>query len=476
MPADAPVVSARRELIGRGSVYTLASAVQAASMLLVLPVVTRILAPSPYGFVVTAGVVAQLVSVMASLGINSSVMLEYFEGGDGPARARRLVGVVVLVSLLVVGVTELTGPLWSRGFAEIPYGLDLRLAIWSALPLAVLGAAQSMLRSMGRPVAYVCATLTATVGGHALGALLVVATDGGATAYLSGVLIGATAGALAGLAQGGIARPTKADQAMVRRALRVGLPLIPHVVAIFALLAADRLVIEQILGLRAAGRYQVAYLIGGAGVSLFVAVNNAWSPLVFGADPERRWSVLASTTRDLERLTPALIGLIGLTAPVVVGLAAPAAYDPAALTQVTVVVAASALPFLWYLASVHVVLFCRRTGVLARATPMATVLAVAANVVVLGRFGLMGAAVVTVASYGFLAWRVRRAADRLAAVPWDRAGSRRTLVAVIAVVALALVLPASGPWIAVRAAVATALVGQAARQLATPSERAPSPA
>jgi len=139
-------------------------------------------------------------------------------------------------------------------------------------------------------------------------------------------------------------------------------------------------------------------------------------------------------------------------------------------------VAAAALPFLWYLASVHVVLFCRRTGVLARATPMATVLAVVANVVVLGRFGLMGAAVVTVASYGFLAWRVRRAADRLAAVPWDLSSSRRTLFAVIAVVALALVLPAAGPWVALRAAVAIALVGQAVRQLATPSERAPSPA
>lgn len=443
------VAGSRRELFGRGSVYTLASAVQAGSALLILPLVTRLLDPSDYGLVATATVVAQLLAVLASLGLNGAVMLEYFTP-DGPARARRLVGIAGLVALVVVALADATSPIWASGFAELSLDVDLRLAIWSAAPLAVLAASQAMLRSRRRPFAFVVATCVATVGGYGLGALLVVLTDGGATAYLAGVLIGAGAGAAIGLACGGVSGPRRTDGPLFRSALRVGLPLVPHVVALFALLAADRLLIERILGLGAAGRYQVAYLIGGAAISLLVAVNNAWSPMIIGAPAGERWRLLASTTRDLERLVPGLFAGVALLAPILVALAAPGEYDPADLAPVTVVVAMSVLPFLWYLSAVHVVFFHRRTGVLARTTPTATVFALVGNLLVLRAWGLMGAAVVTVASYAFLAWRVRRAAARIEVVPWDHAVSVRAAVELALVAALALALPTTGLWLAAR--------------------------
>jgi O-antigen/teichoic acid export membrane protein len=432
---------------------------------LVLPVVTRLLDPDAYGSVAAATVVAQLLGLVATLGLNGSVMLEFFADRRDPGPARRLVGAAALAAVALAGLADVTGPLWANVFADLSYGTELRLAVWTAAPLAVLASGQAMLRSRGRAGPYVLATVTASAGGHAIGAALVAVTDGGSTAYLTGVLIGASTGALLALVFGGVERPRRSDHQLVVRALRVGLPLVPHVVAMFALLAVDRIVIEQVLGLEAAGRYQIASLIGCGGLSLLAAINNAWSPMVLGAEPDRRWSILAESTRDLEHLAPALVAAIALPAPVLLAVAAPASYDPLVLARVTAVVAASTLPYLWYLSGVHVVLFHRRTGVMARITPLVALGSVAANLVLLPTVGLTGAAFVTVAAYATLAWRVRRAARRRAQVPWDHDSSRRAAVLVVAVVAGALALPTAGLGGGLRVLLAVLVAASTVRRL-----------
>lgn len=468
MSSDPIGRSRKRELFGRGSIYTLASAVQVGSTVLILPFVTRLLTSSEFGVVATATVLAQLLGLIATFGINGSVMLEFFADRTEPGPSRRLVGVSIIAAVLFAGVADLTGPVWSQVFGDLAYGPALHLAVWSGVPLAVLASVQALLRSMGRPWPYVIATASATAGGHALGAILVLVTDGGSTVYLAGVLIGALAGTAFGLVAGGVAWPTRRDRTLVARALRVGLPLVPHVMAMFALLAVDRIVIESVLGLEAAGRYQVASLVGAGGLSLLAAVNNAWSPMVLGAAPDDRWSVLAGTTRDLEKLLPGLVAVIALGAPLLLRIAAPASYDPAELATITTIVSVSVLPYLWYLSGVHVVFFQRRTGVLAWTTPAVAVLAVTANLLLLPTFGLPGAAAVTVASYGLLAWRVRRAAARLVTVGWDRASSILTAGQVAAVAVAALVLPADGPWLIGRLGLALGVAGIGARTLLEP--------
>jgi len=125
-------------------------------------------------------------------------------------------------------------------------------------------------------------------------------------------------------------------------------------------------------------------------------------------------------------------------------LAAPPSYDPATLTDVTVLVAASLLPYVLYLSHVHIVFFHRRTGVLALATPVAAAVNVALNVVLIPRWGLGGAALASLLGYGLLAALVAVVARRIQVVPWDL---RRWLLAGVVgvvVVAAALALPASG--------------------------------
>jgi hypothetical protein len=77
---------------------------------------------------------------------------------------------------------------------------------------------------------------------------------------------------------------------------------------------------------------------------------------------------------------------------------------------------------------------------------------------VLERAGLVGAAIVTVASYAFLAWGVQAASVKHATPPWHRASSARATALVGLVLVAALVLPEDGLGLAVRAVLGLAVV------------------
>lgn len=437
-------IAVRRQLFGQGAVYTVASALQALSVVLVLPLVTRLLDPAEFGALATTTVVLQVLAIVGAWGLPSLVMVEHLRDDreDGPDRARRLCATTAVAALATAVVAEVTHPLWAGAFSEVGY-TDLRFAVWGAVPLALVSASQSILRSAGRPVAFVAVVAATALAAPLAGVVAILASGAGVEAYLVGYVLGIVVAAVAGVVLGGIGRPDWSP-GLGRRALRASVPLVPHSVAMFALLAADRVVVERVLGVEAAGRYQVASVIGAGVLSLLAAVNNAWSPLVLGASGTERWRVLAQSTTEIERYLPLAIAPVALLAPYLLAVAAPGDYESQSLAPVTAVVAAAGLPFLWYLSGVHVVLALRRTGVLAVVTPTVAVLGVLLNLHLLARTGIIGAAVVTVLSYLALAGFLRRRAARLAVVPWCRRGYLRAVVLVAATVGMALLLPAGG--------------------------------
>jgi O-antigen/teichoic acid export membrane protein len=258
------------------------------------------------------------------------------------------------------------------------------------------------------------ATLVAQLVG--IGAML--ATRATPTVYLGGVVLGLLLAGIVGIVAGGVRSPRPAGMALTKRSLATALPTVPHSLALFGLFAVDRVMVERYEGLSGAGRYQLAYLVGAAGLSLLAAVNNAWSPIILGAPADRRWPALADTARTLTQLAVPVVLGIALAAPALLALAAPATYDVAALTDVTVLVAASLFPYLWYLSNVHVVFFHRRTLLLAVITPTAMLANVILNVWLVPAYGLEGAAVATVLGYTVLAVLVFLVASRLERVPW----------------------------------------------------------
>lgn len=438
-------------LLGRGSIYTVATALQLSAGLIVLPALTRLLPPREVGVVALAVVVQSVLGVVAAAGLPNAIFRVFFKGKEGPRRARLLLRYCLLGAILTAAVAQLTGPLWSRVFTDLGYGVALQLAIWSAVPLAVLMCSQALLRAEDRAGRFVVTMAGATAFAQALGLAVVAGTDMGAAGYVLGLLAGqSVAAGLAAVWAGLGTSPFRGTEGLMTETLRVGFPTVPHSLAIYVLAAGDRVIVEGQLGLGAVGQYQVAYAVGALVLALLTAFNNAWDPIIYGEREERRWATLAETRAVLYQLGGMVSAALAIGAPLALLLAAPGEYDPFGLVPVTSVVVLSAVPMVSYLASAHVLIWEGRTGVMAWSTPLAASVNIGLNLALIPVFGLEGAAVATVLAYGLLALLTRRAARHLALVP----ASTRALLTAAAWAGTgttaSLVLPADGIWLAVR--------------------------
>lgn len=432
--AGAPV----GRVLRRAGGYGVATLAQAAAGLLVLPIATRLLGPADLGAVALAVLVTQVIWSGAVLGLPVSVTL-FATGPEGSSRAGRLAVGGVVCTTALTAAAHLTGPWWADAFSSLGYGPALRTAVWTALPVGVLGIAQALLRVHAQVRAFVAAALCSTVGGQ-VAALGLVAAVGGAPAYLAGLALGHTLGAAVSVAAARrwLAAPRLGD---LRLGIRMGAPTVAHALGVLVLAVGDRWVIERVLGLEAAGSYHVAYVIGAAGIPLLGAVNNAWQPAVLAAGDDRRWRSADETTALLIRLTSVLAAVVALTAPVVVALLAPPSFDRAAMARVTAVVGIAAVAYCCYLSRGVVLLHVRATGVLGLMTPTAAVANVALNLLLVPRAGVTGAAVATVLTYtGWAVWTAAAARRhvRLRAVP------AAPIAGAVVALALGLLLPTGG--------------------------------
>ncbi|NUS74556.1 MAG: lipopolysaccharide biosynthesis protein, partial [Corynebacteriales bacterium] len=296
--------AARRQLVGKGSIYTLATAVQMLGVLVVLPILSRLLSRAEYGQVALATVITSTLGLVAALGLHAVITREYFTGGDGPLAARRLVAITIVVSIAIGGVGLATGPLW--GAALGGFTTALALGALTSIAWAWITAGQAMLRATHSAGRFVTVAVVNVLGGQLLGLAAVVWISASATSYLTGVASGAFAAALLSLAW---ARPVwsgLADRAALRSWFAIALPTVPHSAALFLMSVGDRFVIQIQEGDSAVAAYSLAYQMGSLGIILIAAANNAWAPLIYGAKEERRWSILAKTTKDMVSLSALL--------------------------------------------------------------------------------------------------------------------------------------------------------------------------
>ncbi|MDQ3756267.1 MAG: lipopolysaccharide biosynthesis protein [Actinomycetota bacterium] len=451
-PQAEGVANPAATLLGRGGVYTVVTLVQSFSVFLVLPVLSRELGPRQYGVVATCVVVYQLLLVLAPVGLNAVVPWDYYERkADGLDRSRRLGASAWLVAIAVVAFAHFSGPAWSGVLEEVPYGGALTIAVLSVVPGTALLIAQAMLQAQARPVAFATCTLASVVGGQLVGLALVLLTDGGARCYLAGLAFGAGAGGFVGYVLTGIRPWRLARWSHVAGAVRHGGPTAVHGAAFILLASGDRVVIERLLGLDDAGRYHVAYLVGAIGLSAIQSLNNAWGPMVYGSAERGRWELLASTTSMMYTLALFIAGGVAIGAPLPLRLLLPDSFDPEGLAAVCAIVGFCVVPTVTYLSGVHVVFRQRRTVVLAWTTPLAGVVNIVLNMMLIPIWGLAGSAVATLLSYVLWAGLVRRAANRAQPVLWDRGVEVRTYVGAATFVAVGATIPAAGPWLGFRA-------------------------
>jgi len=446
--------AASKGVLGRGSIYTIGTAAPILANIAVVPVVTRMLGKPGYGVVAIAIVVIQVAMMAGSFGMPSVITRQGILAQSGVAGARAL---LIRGSLMTVGLIAaiiLTAPLWDR-LVRVPLRNAVLLALAASAFFVVVENAQALLRVLDRPGAFVSLSLTATLGGPLLGLALLASSAPvrSPERYLVGLAAGYAAAAAVGLLlclRGGRARREPGD---TRAALRLGLPVIPHLVALFLANGALVFLAGQLFDIASAGRIQLALLVGSAPAVITSALNNSWAPIIYRAPAHQRGAILAHTARDITTLVALISGGVALLSPWLMRFVADAGFAPLELVPAVAIVAFGCVLSVAYLANVHLVFAAGRSLGLSVITPLSLLVGLGCAYLV-GRQDLVLLAVGFPATYAVLAVGTAGLRRYLHAARWSE-----TALLVPAGVGLVLcvlggVLPTSGPVALVRVAVA----------------------
>ncbi|HEX2194082.1 MAG TPA: oligosaccharide flippase family protein [Candidatus Limnocylindria bacterium] len=437
-----------RALLRGSLLYTLGNFLPRIGAFMLLPVYTLAMTPAEFGVLSLMLSLTGLLAIGYRLGLDGALLRFHFE--VRPALRPALYRTATLVTLLAsVVMSALAGlllwPTFERifpGVPFLPYGV-LALAITATTAFQYVPS--TLYRATERPGRLVtfavgvfalsaAATLVFVLGMRlgALGGLLALLVGGG------GVML-ATAAILARLRRGA------PDPELARRALRFGLPLVPHGLAAWVLNLSDRWLIGLLIGLpavaaqAAVGVYTFGYVIGQSIALVAMSFNAAWVPVWYARGEAEQGPALLRemTTLAIGGLAFLAVG-ISVVAPEITRLVAALQWGRSAqvAADVVPVVAAASLVYGLYFMLVSTIFLRHRTGILPLMTLVAGMVNVGANVILIPSLGLMGAAWSTLIGYSALTALTWWYAARAFPVSLDL--GRLALMAAIGVVAVLL--------------------------------------
>jgi O-antigen/teichoic acid export membrane protein len=390
--------STRRLVASNTAVQVAGRAAMLGIGLVSIAVTTRYLGPDDYGRYTLALTYMQLFAVLADVGLFTIVVRDI---SRDPERTEELVGNTLTLRLLLsAAVIALAGAI----SLLLPYDPDVRVAILLAgLPLlfgmlnsAFVTVLQSRLR-MGRSVAADLAGRAAGLGAVAL----VAALDLGFYAVMGAAAAGAlaTAATTAVLTRPLAAVRLRADTRVWRGLLRAALPLGFALAVNELYFRADTLIISLYEPYEQVGLYTLAYrmleLTLVFGTVFLTTTFPLLSQAVASDEPRARRTIQLSTELFVVLGAPLVAGGLAV-APELVELAAGDDFEDAA-TPLRILLAAGALAWVNGVFGYALIAKDRQTSALwLNVTALA--FNVGLNLLLVPRYGIVIAAVVTVAS------------------------------------------------------------------------------
>ena len=183
----------------------------------------------------------------------------------------------------------------------------------------------------------------------------------------------------------------------IRFGLSYSLPLIPHGVSQLILAQFGKIVIQKKVGNEAAGVYGFAYTIALIPQIVITSLDTVWGPWFFSAYEKGDIKGIKTRTTQYVALFSAFTGGVFCVAPEIVKLMSASEYWDA-IEIVGPAVLGVYFTFLYTIPS-QVEHYYKKTKYIAIGTVAAAVLNVAANVILVPRYGYEAAVYVTVATY-----------------------------------------------------------------------------
>lgn len=250
---------------------------------ILLPILTAYLLPEEYGLLSIVQILILLAVPIVSVNITATVQINYHALDS--ERLARLVSTVVLIpvaSLILLSVVFLALAPSIREFVDAPlYWLVLipLIAFFHVIPRLVLS-----LYQMGeKPIAYGKYQVLLAGVNLGLSIVLIVLLRWNWEGRLVAILVSYALFSLIGLyilnRMGYFT--TRIDRQYVSEAIKVGSPLIVHVISATLFMMSDRLFISYFLGNESVGYYAVGAQVAMIAMLVQQSFNQAWVPYLF---------------------------------------------------------------------------------------------------------------------------------------------------------------------------------------------------
>jgi O-antigen/teichoic acid export membrane protein len=258
-------------------IYTVLAMTQRSMSLLLLPFVTRAMSVEEYGMVSILAAIGMFASVLMSAAVEQAVFRSAARIGVDPSQRAVLAAAGVWLAWIapsVCGVAALTIYLADLDLFQIPAG-------YCALELLAIGIGlfpgayvQACLRAQQRLKAFVVMSGSSIVVGVISKLALVVVAGQGVKGWVITDLCAALVALVLGII---LLRPEswKLSPAGFRPLAVFALPIIPHVIAFWALASLSRPLMATVLPLSDVGAFAVAFNAANVGMLLAVEVNRA---------------------------------------------------------------------------------------------------------------------------------------------------------------------------------------------------------
>ncbi len=416
-------MAARMRRLGMNSGIYLGGNVLAQGLsILLFPLYTRYLTPVDYGIIGITATVLAVVKPLIGFGITPAVSRLYFEA-DSEEQRRRLYGtafafIVVCPGALALGL-HLAGHAGALDlFPSAPYVPYLQyaiavayLAIFMDLPIFVYQAQQRP----GRVLLLTGLNAALTAG---FTVLLVVGLGEGALGALRAWLI--AAGIMAVIAVVLMVRMSsfRLSRRWLFAGLAFGIPFVPHLIGNWVLQLSDRMILDQYVTSAQLGIYTLGATVGGAALFLAHSMGRAFAPqLTLSLKHEREHREVPEVgTYWVLALSWGTVA-IALFATEAVTLLAPSDFHEA--VEVIPWIVAGYFAFGLYQVASQGTWFAMKTRWIPIVTLTAAAFNIGLNLLLIPRYGIIGAAVASLAAYSLLAVLMGWVSSRLYRIPWE---------------------------------------------------------
>ena len=411
-------------MIKHSLIYMVSNILNAIIPFLLLPILTRYLNPTEYGYVAMFELSAIAFGALVGFNVHGAASVKFYEKNSSNHELKCFIGAcmqIVFFSMLLVGLVVYCFSdffIKITGISEKWLFLSILCSAFTFIHFVRLG----LWQVHRQPIHYGIFQVNKSILNLLLSLLLVIVFAEGASGRIDAQLI--SFGLFAALAIYQLYKDKliilftwRPD--LIKEALAFGIPLIPHTIGAILLSFADRFFINAQLGLAQAGIYMAAFQISMGAILIFDAINKAYTPWLFEnltKNESQVKKVIVKKTYIFFLSIICLMTISAMIAPYLIPIILGQSFQSSS-QLVGILILGQTFGGLYYFVT-NYIFYTKKTKFLAMSTFMSGMINILLLIIMLPQYGLVGAAyafLISKLTHFIVTWYV---ANKVLPMPW----------------------------------------------------------